>query len=332
MTRLRYLKSRLRSGRWFHTYRRAGAEASLGVHGLHPTDPRVFAAYCAAHARWETRPPETETPKGGTFAWMVDLHRATDAWNRLKPATRRNREAILRRYVKAQGARPLSSITRDVIEAALLPKGGNVARNERKALRPVFAHAHGLKLIFVDPRAGLKMARPTSKVYATAGAHEIEAFQKQWPIGTTERLIFDLVLYTGAARADLVTLGRKNVRGELLSYARQKTGITADVPITAELRAVLERVPDIAPAFILTSRGKLFTAAGMGNFFADAATAAGFTARLRGLRKAFWVYWAEKGFQHVADRRDGRAHELVRGRAIHPLGGPRRMVELAEGA
>lgn len=189
----------------------------------------------------------------------------------------------------------MSSITRDVIEAALLAKGGNAAVNELKALRPVFAHAHSLKLIPVDPTAGLKMARPKGKGFVTAGAADIEAYQKRWPIGTTERLIFDLALYTGAARADLVTLGRKNIRGGLLSYDRQKTGITADVPITAELRSVLDRAPDIAPAFILTSRGKPFTAASVGNLFCDAATAAGVTARLHGLRKAFCVYWAEKG-------------------------------------
>lgn len=76
---------------------------------------------------------------------------------------------------------------------------------------------------------------------------------------------------------------------------RQKTRTTAEVPITAELRAVIARTPDIAPAFLLTAFRKPFTAAGFGNFFADAASAAGMTARLHGLRKAFCAYWAEKG-------------------------------------
>lgn len=69
----------------------------------------------------------------------------------------------------------------------------------------------------------------------------------------------------------------------------------AEVPIKAELRTVIERTPDIAPAFLLTSFGKPFTAAGLGNLFGDAARAAGMAARLHGLRKAFCVYWAEKG-------------------------------------
>ena len=137
---LQYLRSRQRrgKGRWAHYYRRDEKEISLGVHGLHPTDPRVFAAYCAAHARWEEKPPETEVPKGGTFAWAVEIYQATSEWKTgLKAQTRQNREAIYRRYIKAQGARSLTSITRDTIEAALLAKGGHAAVNELKALRPV---------------------------------------------------------------------------------------------------------------------------------------------------------------------------------------------------
>ena len=40
---------------------------------------------------------------------------------------------------------------------------------------------------------------------------------------------------------------------------------------------------------------KPFSPAGLGNRFAVAAEAAGVTARLHGLRKAFCVYWAEQG-------------------------------------
>jgi hypothetical protein len=198
---LDYLRSRQRrgKGRWAHYYRRGGKEISLGVHGLHPTDPRVFAAYCAAHARWEEKPPTAEVPKGGSFAWAVELYQAAEAsdWSRLEPATRQGREAIFRRYIRAQGARPLSTISRDDLEAALLAKGGHAAVNELKALRPVFAYAHKLKLIPVDPTFGLKMKRPGGLGFPTASAEEIEAFQRRWPIGTTERLAFDLALHRG---------------------------------------------------------------------------------------------------------------------------------------
>lgn len=290
-----YLRSKLRRGRWFHTYRRGDKEIALGVHGLHPTDPRVFAAYCAEHARWEHSPRGTVAPKSGTFAWALDIYKASPAWAKLAQGTRKSRESIFRRYVKAQGNRPLSSIAPEDIEAALYAKGGNAAVNELKALKPIFLHAHKLRIIPSDPTRGLKMQRPETDGFATAEAEEIAAYQQLWIVGTVERLVFDLALYTGAARADLVKLGRRNIIEGVLQYRRQKTNTLAQVPLTPELRAVIARTPHISPAFILNSRGKPYAPESLGNLFREAATKAGMVARLHGLRKAFCVYWAEKG-------------------------------------
>jgi integrase len=294
-TDINYLRSRQRRGRWFHYYRRDDKEVSLGVHGLHPTDPRVFAAYCAEHARWQHSPPDTVTPHSGTFAWAVDIYKAGPGWPKLAASTRKSRASILLRYVTTQGERPLSSITGPLIEAALYAKGGNAAINELKALKPVFAHAHKLGFIPADPTRGLKMERPESDGFATAGADEIAAFQDMWTVGTIERLVFDLALYTGAARADLVKLGRRNISDGILSFQRQKTGVLSQIPMNPELRGVIARTPHIAPAFLLNRKGKPYSAESIGNLFRDAATKAGMVARLHGLRKAFCVYWAEKG-------------------------------------
>jgi integrase len=295
MKRLPYLRSKLRRGRWFHSYRRGTKEIALGVHGLHPSDPRVFAAYCAAHARWEERPPETPTPKSGTFAWAVDVYQASPQWAQLAPSTQKSRASIIRRYVKAQGDRPLSEILAEDLESALYSVGGFAAVNELKALKPIFAHAHKLRIIPTDPTRALKMERPETEGFRTADADEIEAFQKRWPVGTTERLVFDLAYLTGAARVDLVRLGRRNIANGILSYQRQKSKVVAQVPVTPELRSAFVHTADIAPAFLLNRKGKPYTAESIGNLFRDAAGQAGMTARLHGLRKAFCVFWAEKG-------------------------------------
>lgn len=142
--------------------------------------------------------------------------------------------------------------------------------------------------------AGIDIERPRSKGFATADASEIQRYQRCWKVGTTERLIFDLAPLTGAARADLVRLSRRDIEGELLTYHRQKTGVAAEIAMTPESREVIARTTDIAPAFILTSRGKPFIPEGLGKRFRDAAEEAGITARLHGLRKAFCVYWAER--------------------------------------
>lgn len=294
MKKLPYLRSKLRRGRWFHTYRRGDVERALGVHGLNPTDPKVLAAWAAEHARWQDMPPDTETPDAGTFAWALDLYTSGNTeWAKYAESTRASRAAIFKRYRKVQGGRPVNTITSEAIEHALYAKGGHGAVNEYKALKPVFEHLRRLGFIRKNPMVGIELDKPKTKGFPVADAEDIAAFQGRWPVGSRERLIFDLGLYTGAARADLAKLGRKNIKDDLLVYERQKSGIKASVPLTSELRAVIDRTPDISPAFILTEQGKPFRAASLGNEFGDAARAAGIASRLHGLRKAFCIYWAE---------------------------------------
>ncbi len=166
--------------------------------------------------------------------------------------------------------------------------------NEYEVLKTVFEHLRRLGFIRKNPMKGIELDKPMIKGFAVAESEDIKALQDRWAVGTRERLIFDLALYIGAARADLAKLGRKNIKGDLLIYERQKSGVKARVPLTPELRAVIDRTPEIATAFILTEKGKPFKAESLGNKFGDAARSAGMDARLRGLRKAFSVYWSEK--------------------------------------
>lgn len=292
---LQYLRSRKRRGRWFHTYRRDGREMSLAVHGLEPQDPRVIAAWSREHERWESAAPNEETKRPGSLSWAIELYKASPHWSTLAAGTKKSRSAIFANYVNEAGDRPVSDIWAEDLEATLIQIGGNAAINQLKALKPVFAYLKQLRFISSDPAAGIKLAKPKSDGFPTASAEEIQAFQEKWPRGTTERLIFDLALYTGAARADLVKLGRKHIKGELLEFKRVKTGVLAQIPITRELARVISELPDIAPAFILTSQNQPYSSASLGNLFGDAAKAAGMAARLHGLRKAFCVYWAERG-------------------------------------
>lgn len=71
--------------------------------------------------------------------------------------------------------------------------------------------------------------------------------------------------------------------------------IRITLPVTPELRAVIERTPHIAPAFLLNTRSKPYAAESIGNLFRDAANKVGMVAHLHGFRKAFCIYWAEKG-------------------------------------
>ena len=121
----------------------------MPLHGLNPNDPKVIAAWAAEHDRWENKPPDTATPKAHSFAWGVDLYTSGNhTWlNHYAEGTKKTCLAIFKRYKKGQGDRPLSSITRDDLEAALFAKGGEGAKGDLKALAPIFDHLHKIKAV-----------------------------------------------------------------------------------------------------------------------------------------------------------------------------------------
>jgi hypothetical protein len=74
-------------------------------------------------------------------------------------------------------------------------------------------------------------------------------------------------------------MGRQFIHGEVLSMARQKTGVPFDIPVLADLREELDLQPlsERHLTFLVTEQGKPFTAAGFGNWFRDRCDEAGLT-------------------------------------------------------
>ena len=87
----------------------------------------------------------------------------------------------------------------------------------------MFGWAVGVRLLKSNP------ARDAERIgYATSGFHtwsvdEVRQFEAHHPIGTKARLALALLLFTGARRGDMVTLGRQHVRDGVLRYVPGKT-------------------------------------------------------------------------------------------------------------
>src|SRR5262249_11073237 len=69
----------------------------------------------------------------------------------------------------------------------------------------------------------------------------------------------------GAARSDVIKLGRQHCRGGRIIFKREKTGVEVDIPILPELQAVIDSTPPGQLTFMVTQFGKPFTANGFGN-------------------------------------------------------------------
>lgn len=130
---------------------------------------------------------------------------------------------------------------------------------------------------------------------------EIDAYQARWPIGTTERLAFALLLYTGQRRSDVVLMSWSDVRdgaiGVVPLKTRRTTGVKLWIPIHPALAEALAAAKRAGQTILTTTFQKAFTANGFGNFMADKIASAGLSDHCvtHGLRKAAARRLAESG-------------------------------------
>lgn len=237
-------------------------------------------------------------PAQGTLAWLVDQYRRSSYWSELKPATRRQRENILRHVLDRAGHEPYDAITRKVIQAGRDARADrpSAANNFLNTLRALFAWAIDAGHLVENPAADVKgVRRPDNGGFHTWTEGEIAQFEARYPVGTRERVAFGVLLYTGLRRGDAVMLGRQHVRNGAFSIKTEKTGTAVDFVLLPELRAILDAGPCGDLAFIAGENGRPMTKESFGNWFRAACGAAGVPGTAHGLRKAAAVRLAEAG-------------------------------------
>ena len=230
----------------------------------------------------------TDKAATGSLRWLVNLYRQSSAWRDLAPSTRTHREYTLLQILKLAGADPVSRIDRAAIirgrdRRAATP---HQARHFVTALRGVFRWAHDADLVRTDPTLGVTVKKPKSKGFPVWTDDEIARFERRWPRGTRERVMFDIFLYTGLRRGDAARLGRQHVRDGIITLDTEKTDTRVTLPILPELQATLDAGPTGDLAFIATARGNPMLKESLGTAFREACRAAGVRKSAHGLRKA----------------------------------------------
>ena len=80
--------------------------------------------------------------------------------------------------------------------------------------------------------------------FHTWSQEELDRFEARWPLGTRERLAFDLLLYTGLRRSDAVRVGLQHVRDGVITIRTEKhqkgsRGEQVTIPILEPLAALI---------------------------------------------------------------------------------------------
>jgi integrase len=248
--------------------------------------PEFEARYHAA-VRGEAAPGPRK-PGAGTLQWLWDRYRDSSAWAQLSPATRRQRENIMASVLKNAAGMPVSELTRKALVRGREDRKATPAQanNFIKLMRGLCKWAADAEHIASDPARDVGMLKVKTAGFPSWTETDIERFEARWPIGTRERVAFDVLLYTGLRRGDAVRLGRQHVRDGVFRIKTEKTGAEVIAPVLPPLEQSLAAGPTGDLHFIVGERGQPMTKESFGNWFGDVCKAAGVRKSAHGLRKA----------------------------------------------
>lgn len=246
------------------------------------------------------RPQPKAGPATGTLAWLIARYVESGEWSDLSPATRKQRHAVYRVAEGASGHVAVKSITKATILTGRDRRRDrpHAANNFVKAMRGLFGWSLARALVPVDPTAGVKLLEGDNDAegFHAWTEEELATFEARWPLGTRQRLAFDILLYTGLRRGDAWRLGRQHVRGGEFTIRTEKTGAIVTRPMLQQLIASIAATPTGDLAFLVTDRGQPFESKeSFGTWFGKACRAAKVPGSAHGLRKAGARRAAEAG-------------------------------------
>jgi integrase len=237
-----------------------------------------------------------------SLAWLIERYRETPAWLSFSPATRSKRENIYRQIIESAGRQPFAAIKEADIAAGRDRRGKTPfqARHFLDAMRGLYAWAKEAGFVKIDPAAGVKYPfLKSGEGFPVWTDSDVAAYEARWPIGTRERVWFDVLSYTGLRRGDAVRLGKQHIRDGEAMITTEKSGGKVEVIIPLHLFPALIETLRVGPtgdlAFICGANGKPMTKESFGNGFRDACRAAGIKKSAHGLRKLAATRAADAG-------------------------------------
>jgi integrase len=254
----------------------------------------------------------------GTMRWLCEQYYVSAAFQSLASSTRKVRRGILEEICERAGQFRYAMMEPTHVaklrdEKAAFPHAAN---NRVKTLRQLFAWA-------LSPEYGYVKKNPARDVTRLRGTnpdgirawteHDALGYEARHPLGTKARLAFDLLLYTGVRRSDVVRFGPQMERWfnetlpdgnmvevQKLVFTEMKGGSrivkTHELPILPPLRESIDATLTGHLVYLTTAWGKPHSAKAFGNWFKKRCREAGLEdLSAHGLRKLGAQRCAEAG-------------------------------------
>jgi integrase len=202
--------------------------------------------------------PKKPVNEQKSLQWLCAQYFASAEFKQLENTTRKRRRTIIEGVCCAQasddnpkliGTLPFATIPPRAVRRlrdrkAELPEAAN---GRLKALKAMFRWAVDADYMEVNPAKDVPRIRTASKGFHTWTIKEVRQFEEHHPVGTTPRLAFTLLLYTGQRRSDVVLFGRQHVKDGWLKFTQHKNRnrkpVTLELPILPQLQAIIDATP-----------------------------------------------------------------------------------------
>jgi integrase len=295
MIKLQYVQEyRDRHGKVRRYFRRPGYKR-VSLPGT-PGSPAFKAAYEGALAA--ERPPIGRRHGEGTIGDLVVSFYKSPYFENLKPGSQRVYRLVLDKFAEEDGHRLVRDMPRRVAMSIIEEIGATrpgMANLTLKAMRRLFAYAIKGDMRSDNPFVGIDSYKlGTHHTWTDA---EIAAYEAVWPVGTRERLAFDLLLYTGQRVGDVAAMRRSDLRNNAIHVKPEKTGDELVIPLHPNLTRSMKAYPAKGLALFGKANGRPISGAGLSSVIERAARVASLPAKCvpHGLRKARMRRLAERG-------------------------------------
>jgi len=243
-------------------------------------------------------PARARRHKPGTLGALAAEFQGSTEFANLKPSSQATYRLALGPVLKRDGHRLVRDLPADKARKIIQEIGEHrpgMANLTRAVLRRMFSFAISIGLRKDNPfNQTTKYKLGTHHTWTDA---QLETYEKRWPLGTRERLAYDVLLYSAQRVGDVVRMLRSDIRNGVIAVVQEKTGTEVFVPLHPALARSIKAGPSKGIYLVGDKNGRPIKRARLSELISVATNAAGLPPECvaHGLRKAALRRLAEHG-------------------------------------
>jgi integrase len=256
-----------------------------------------MSAYGSATAR-NALAPLADRHKEGMVRYLVARFYRSAAFTNLARSSQKAYRIVLDKFAIEDGHRLVRDMPRavaaDIIEQIGATRPG-MANLTAATLKRLFSYAIKLEMRSDNPFVGVEVYQGGE--HRAWSQPELSRYESAWPIGTRERLAFDLLIYTGQRVGDVAAMRRAEILSGAIPVRQEKTGTPLLLPVHPNLLRSLNACPPDGPSPLNGADGRPMSKRSISALVARAAQAAGLPrdCKTHGVRKATLTRLADLG-------------------------------------